>query len=275
MKTLRPLFFLATLLLIVGLACGAIGGGGSPSLPTQPLQQESTKAPEPTTAPTELPPTKVSPTKVLPSEVPPTDEPPAPQAEQFFTEEFDDPLSADWSIFTVTGSNDADPDKVTVDAQDGKLVWNFDSEQVYYYLFYSAFDYEDVRVDVRADNRGRNNNSISLVCSYDPEVGWYEFNIANNGLYDILYAEVTSSGEIAYNTIANGGSNAIKQGKEVNEYAITCKGDELTLFINGDEVNSITEKNYGLRGGQVGVSVSSFNVLPILIEMDWVKISEP
>jgi hypothetical protein len=25
----------------------------------------------------------------------------------------------------------------------------------------------------------------------------------------------------------------------------------------------------------VGVSVSSFNVLPILIEMDWIQISEP
>jgi hypothetical protein len=263
MKTLRPLLFFVSLLLIVGLAC-SFGRGGNPTAPPQPT---AVQVIEPTTAPTEAPPE--------PTVVPPTEEPPVPQAEQFFTEEFDNPLSSDWSIFTVTASNDADPDKVTVDTQDGNLVWNFDSEYVYYYLFYSAFDYEDARVDVRADNRGRNNNSISLICRYDPDVGWYEFNIANNGLYDILYAEVTSNGEIAYNTIANGGSNAIKQGKEVNEYAITCKGDELTLFINGDEVNSLTENNYGLRSGQVGVSVSSFNVLPILIEMDWVKISEP
>jgi len=62
---------------------------------------------------------------------------------------------------------------------------------------------------------------------------------------------------------------------ETNEYAITCKGNVLNLYINGDEVNSVTEKTYGLRTGQVGMSVSSFNVLPILIEMDWVKISEP
>ena len=114
-----------------------------------------------------------------------------------------------------------------------------------------------------------------MICRYDPDVGWYEFNIANSGVYDILYAEVTDSGEISYNTIANGGSLAIKQGKEVNEYSITCKGDDLTLHINGDEVKSLTEKKYGLRSGQVGMSVSSFNVLPILIEMDWVNISEP
>ena len=266
MKTLRPLLFIVSLVLIVGLACSF---GADPGVnPTTPPQQLPTQPPQPTTAPpTEAP--------QEPTAVPPTEEPPVPQAEQFFTEEFDTPLSSDWSIFTVTASNDADPDKVTVEAQDGKLVWNFDSEQVYYYLFYSAFDYEDVRVEARADNRGRNNNSVSLICRYDPDVGWYEFNIANNGLYDILYAEIESDGDIAYNPIANGGSNAINQGIGVNEYAVTCQGDELTLFINGDEVNSIAERNYGLRSGQIGVSVSSFNVLPILIEMDWVKVSEP
>ena len=263
MKTLRPLLFFVSMLLIVGLACS--GGGTAPTQappPTQPVQ----------VIPTEVPP---EPTEVPPTEAPAPTEPPASQSEQFFTEEFDDPLSNDWSVLTVTGSNDADPDKVTVEAQDGKLVWNFDSEYVYYYLFYDAFTYEDVKVAVSADNRGKNNNNISLICRYDPDIGWYEFNIANNGLYDIYYAEVTSSGEISYTRITNGGSNSIKQGKEVNEYSISCKGDELSLTINGDEVNTVTEKNYGLRDGQVGVSVSSFNVLPILIEMDWIEISEP
>ncbi|HEX9330649.1 MAG TPA: family 16 glycoside hydrolase [Anaerolineales bacterium] len=266
MKPLQPIFFFTALILLVGLACSAVGSGGTP--PTQ--------APPPTQPPVQVIPTEAppEPTEVPPTEAPAPTEPPAPQTQEFFTEEFDTPLSG-WDTLTVTGSDKADPDKVTVDAQDGKLVWNFDSEYVYYYLFYNGFNYDDVRLDIHADNRGRNNNSISLVCRYDPEVGWYEFNIANSGVYDILYAEVKKNGDIAYNTIANGGSNSIKQGKEVNEYGISCKGNELTLFINGDEVKSITEKNYGLRSGQVGMSVSSFNVLPILIDMDWVKISQP
>ena len=263
MKTFRPLLFFVSMLLIVGLACSFGGGNDSPTAQPQP----PTQAPQPTT----VPPTEAAPEPTVEA---PT-EAPVSEAQDFFIEEFDEPLSNDWSILTVTGSDDSDPDKVTVEAQDGKLIWDFDSEYVYYYLFYDAFTYEDVKVDVRADNRGRNNNNISLICRYDPEVGWYEFNIANNGLYDIYYAEVTSSGEISYERITNGGSNAIKQGKEVNEYSISCDGEELSLVINGDEVTSITENNYGLRDGQVGVSVSSFNVLPILIEMDWIEISEP
>ena len=260
MKKIHPLLVFISMLAIVGLACNFGATNNPPVQPTQPPQQQP---------PTEVPPTEPEPTE------PPATEPPVPQAEQFFNEEFDNPLSNDWSILTVTGSTKADPDKVTVEAKDGRLVWNFDSEYVYYYLFYNAFDYEDVKVDVRADNRGRNNNNISLICRYDPDVGWYEFNIANNGLYDIYYGEVQSDGDIAYNRITNGGSNAIKQGKETNEYSISCKGDELSLTINGDEVTTVAEKKYGLRTGQIGVSVSSFNVLPILIEMDWIKISEP
>ena len=264
MKTFRPLLFFVSMLLIVGLAC-SFGGGGNDTPTAQP--QPPTQAPQPTT----VPPTEAAPEPTVEA---PT-EPPVPEAQDFFIEEFDEPLSNDWSILTVTGSDDSDPDKVTVEAQDGKLIWDFDSEYVYYYLFYEAFTYEDVKIDVRADNRGRNNNNISLICRYDPEVGWYEFNIANNGLYDIYYAEVDTDGDIIYNRITNGGSNAIKQGKEVNEYSISCDGEELSLVINGDEVTTVSERNYGLRDGQVGVSVSSFNVLPILIEMDWIEISEP
>jgi hypothetical protein len=247
------------------MACSfGVDGGEEPSQP----QQVATQVPPPT-QPVETEAPEPEPTEELP---PPTAE---PVSQQYFTEEFDTPLTSNWNILTVTGSDDADPDEVTVEVEDGKLVWDFGSEYVYYYIFYNAFEYEDVRLDVRADNRGRNNNSISLICRYDPEVGWYEFNVTNGGLYEILYAEVTESGEIAYSRITNGGSNSIKQGKDVNEYSIVCKGDDLSLYINGDEVNTIAERKFGLRDGQVGVSVSSFNVLPILIEMDWIKVNEP
>ena len=266
MKPLRPVLFFIALIMLVGLACSALGGA-DPTQPPPPTQEPQQ------VLPTEAPP---EPTQVPPTEEPPAPtEPPAPQAEQFFEEQFDSPLSGNWDILTVTGTDEADPEKVSVEAENGTLVWDFDSEYVYYYIFYNAFEYEDVTLELRADNRGRNNNSISLICRYDPDIGWYEFNIANNGLYDILYAEVENDGDIAYNRVANGGSNAINQGMDVNEYSITCDEDELTLEINGDEVISMAERRYGLRSGQVGVSVSSFNVLPILIEMDWIRVSEP
>ncbi len=265
MKNLRPLLFFVSLLVIVGMACSFFGGGKTPTQPPpteQPIQiDEPTSTPEPTEPPA--------------TEAPVATEPPAPQAQQFFTEEFDSPLSSDWSSFTLYDDTVSDLDKVKVEAKDGNLVWDLNSKYVYYYLFYGAFKYEDVVVETKADNRGKNNNSVSLICRYDPEVGWYEFNIANNGLYNILYAEISDSGKVNYKSIANGGSNDIKAGLGVNEYGAKCQGDELSLTINGAKVISIKDKKYGLRSGQVGVSVSSFNVTPILIDMDWFKVSEP
>jgi hypothetical protein len=263
MRTFRPVLFLAIVLMLVGLACSALAGGGD----TPPEQPVVTEEPIQVQLPTEAPATEEPTEEVVVTE--------APVAMDFFTEEFDTPLSSDWSVFTITDPSVSDLDKVSVEAEDGNLVWDFDSEYVYYYLFYGGYEYDDVQLDVRSDNLGRNNNNISLICRYDDEVGWYEFNIANNGLYDILFAKVLDNGKIQWNRVANGGSNAIKQGKEVNEYSITCEGEELTLNINGEEVISIKERNYGINSGQVGVSVSSFNVLPVLIEMDWIKISQP
>jgi len=261
MINFRPLILFTVFVFVIGLACNAVSGNGdTPSQPQEPVQVGPTT--EPVKEPTEPAPE-------------PTVEPSVPEAQEFYTEEFEEPLSSYWDVLTVTGSTDADRDKVTVEAQDGKLVWDFESVYLYYYLFYNAYTYDDVQISVRADNRGKNNNSVSLICRYDPNGGWYEFNIANNGLYNILYGESDTNGNIGYYTIADGGSNEIKQGKDVNEYSASCKGDKLTLIINGKEVKSITEKKYNLRDGQIGVSVSSFNVVPIQIEMDWFKISEP
>lgn len=261
----RPLFAFVVVILAVGMACSALGGGEPTPFPTIP--PAPTNPPLPTSEPVQELPTQ---------EQQQQQEPPQPvQNQAFFTEEFDSPLSNAWSILTVTGSDDANPDKVIVESQNGKLRWDFDSEYVYYYLFYEGATYSDVTVEVSADNLGRNNNSISLICRYDPNVGWYEFNIANNGLYDILYGEVTASGSIGYSRITNGGSNAIKQGKDVNVYSITCDGDKLSLVINGQDVTSIDEKRFGLSEGSVGVSVSSFNVLPITVDMEYFSIIEP
>lgn len=258
MKTLRPLFFLASLLLIVGLACGALGGGSPPPQPTQPSQQEPSKAPEPTTAPTDLPPTKVPPT-----EVPPTPKPTDLPA--FFTEEFDGDLN-NWTYFVNYGEETG----VELGVENAKLNINITSEQTSMYVFYTPYIYTDVVIEMKADNAGKNNNNVSLVCRYnEADATWYEFSIANNGLYWI-YAFVDNG----YKEIYTGGSNLIKQGKDTNVYKVSCIGNELTLFINGQEVRSLKDATYGLSEGQVGLSVTSFLVLPIVIDIEYFTIAE-
>jgi hypothetical protein len=154
---------------------------------------------------------------------------PTPEAQDFFTEEFNS--SADlWSYFIIDGYQEKnrlveeDEPKVSVRTDNGYLVFEINKNYQYVYVTYDPYIYTDVRIDVRAENFGVNNNNVSLICRYSDQ-GWYEFNIANNGLYSILYAEWKPSKQgFVYHLIANGGSNKIRMGKDVNEYTAICKG---------------------------------------------------
>ena len=189
------------------------------------------------------------------------------EAPAYFTEEFDG-LIPDWSYFLMSG----DKNKMELTSGDGKLTFNLTGKELYVYLMYDPYTYTDVRIDARAENRGFNTNEVSLICRYDPDYGWYEFAIGNDGLYTIYAYDGTTQ---QYEALFNGGSTAIHSGKDVNEYTAICKGNMLALYINGVEARTITETRFAFRDGQAGIGTSSFDVLPIIVEWDWVTISEP
>jgi hypothetical protein len=270
MKTLRPVFFLISLVVIVGLACSLGGGGTSTKEPPAQPPVEPTVAEPATEAPAE-PPT-AEPTAEEPANTPEPQPTEAPAASEFYTEEFDGDISnfTYFEFHETFGKEKAD-ESIIPTTKDGFLVFDLKKKNKWVYVTYDPFKYGDVRIDLKADNRGKNNNNISLICRYSDE-GWYELNIANNGLYDI-FAFVASDNK--YYLIANGGSTEIKQGKDTNEYTFICDGNELTAGINGVEVKKITDTKYKLRDGLVGFGVSSFEVTPILVEVDWFQISQP
>ncbi len=234
-------------------------GAGSPQAP-------ATEAP-----PTAGPPTATVPP--VPTAIPPTA---TAESQQFFTEEFDKDLKY-WPTFLIDGNNSVLQTNTSaaslLKTEEGALRFDLQRPYLWAYVTYDPFDYKDVRVDARVENRGTNDNNISLICRYSKDRGWYEFNVANNGLYWILNAVPKASGYVAYREVATGGSNLIKQGLEVNEYGIICNGNSLTLFINGKSIKEV--KDSALSSGKVGLSVSSFNQLPVKVDFDWVKISQP
>jgi hypothetical protein len=139
------------------------------------------------------------------------------------------------------------------------------------YVFYKPYIYKNVRLDVRVENRGTNENHIMLICRKSDE-GHYLVDIANSGLYRMSAFDVPND---KYTKIADGGSTRIKVGKEINEYALVCRDRTLTLYINGFEIRSYTDNQYVFRDGLVGVGVASNDQLPVKVEFDWVKIGRP
>jgi len=208
-----------------------------------------------------------------PTDIPPTATPlPTPTliAEEYFTESFDAALNGNWSTFILNG----DENQMTLGVREGKFYFDLQAKAQWAYVIYQPRVYKDVKLEAVAANEGRNSNSVSLVCRYS-EKGWYEFNIANDGLYNILACTRTSPISADCQFIIEGGSVAIRQGKMTNQYTATCAGDVLTLAINGQRVNSVRDRFDRFAQGQVGFSASSFEYVPVVVGFDSFQVSAP
>ncbi len=194
----------------------------------------------------------------------------------YFSTQFDDVNEmSNWFAYLVNDQNnrilDAKDSDYKATIHDSTLRFEFTGDQTYKYVYFifSPLSTNNVRIETTASNLGRNNNNVSLICRYTQD-GWYEFNIANNGKFNILRYIASSR---AYRALWTGASTAIKMGNETNQYDADCNGDKLTLYINGDLVKTVTDKS--LKDGQIGLSVSSFNVTPIILEFDYFTASVP
>ncbi len=253
-NAIKPVMFLCTTLVMVSLACSVDLYG----TPTPAPATEAAAQPEQLTA-------------TLPPEQSTT-----AGSQQFFTDEFDVENPA-WNYMVINGAEHQIVNGIvglmSVRTVGGLLIFDLQGKGAWVYATYEPFTYTDVRLDVKVGNRGSNNNNVSLFCRKS-DAGWYEFDIANNGMYEVLFGKIVGD-TVEYTLIADGGSVEINSGMAENEYGILCQGNTLTLFINGKEVRSLVDSKYLLPEGKVGISVSSFRDAPVIADFFWAKISQP
>ena len=198
----------------------------------------------------------------------PTVTPEPPQ--RFFTEEFDSP-PAHWSTLTASG----DSGRIETLNQDGKLTFELYAPNAWQYTIYGAQEYDTVHIEASIESSGSDLNYMGLVCSYDEQAGWFEFNISNDGSYNVLYGQWLGEGVASYLPVADGDSEYINVGNGTNEMGLDCLGDTLQLYINGKLFRKLDVSRFELTGGKVGFAVASFEELPVILAFDWVRVSEP
>jgi len=264
MKTMkRGKFFWIVASLLAGLVVGcsfSVGGGGEEltrvlDLAATRAALEATKAAlanPPLETPAELP---VEATAELPVE--------ATASSPYYTEEFSSEPDT-WSYFLLKGKEG----DLEIYSQNDRLVFDISGENVWAYYTYQSYPYTDVRVDAHVTNLGFN-TTFSLICRYT-DFGWYEFNVGSNGLYNILRYEYKTD---FFRELYSGGLQNLNTGKASNDFAIICKGNRLTFIVNGVEIRKVEDSAF--EKGLVGVSVSSFDTVPVFVEFDYVMISQP
>ncbi len=188
------------------------------------------------------------------------------EAPKFFRDEFDGDLG-DYELTLWTGRFG----KADINAEEGKLKFRLNAVHLAPYMTYEPHTYTDVRLEVQAENLAYNDNHITLVCRYDEELGWYEFNIGSNGLYRINYYDNTLvKGHVR---LWNGGSTDIKTGRQINKITAECIGTQLSLYVNDILLRTVEHKD--LKEGRVGVGVSSFDYFPVNVDFEYLDISQP
>jgi hypothetical protein len=184
----------------------------------------------------------------------------------FFTDEFDQSLDR-WETL-------GDTSQVEQQAENGNLYFHLapkDGQVSSVYFLDNTSMYNNVQVEVVTTNNGNNSNGVDLVCQAN-DTGWYEFEVSNSGEYNIFaWDEINRS----YTTLLSGSSATVKTGLSQNTYTAVCKGNELTLIINGTPVETITEPDFNFMEGRVGFGVSSRQGYPVDLFGESVTVSEP
>jgi hypothetical protein len=192
----------------------------------------------------------------------------APGNQSFYTENFDGSLDA-WESFMGTGIDS----QVSFGVENGNLsvqLSPYEDKIPRFYLVNNSYTYSQVAVELITTNVGNNSNGVSLICQYSDK-GWYEFTMSNAGLYSINAYDPS----LGYIQLAGGGSAAIKTGKNTNSYEAVCNGNELSIRINDELVNTIVDTKYNFSDGKIGVGVSSPDLLPVDVSLETLRVSEP
>jgi hypothetical protein len=185
----------------------------------------------------------------------------------FFTEEFNSDLSA-WTPFQTGGAQ-----APTINLENDSLRIDFSSPETWYYTIHNAHEYSNVFVSAKFV--GTPSGSIGVICFYSESNGWYEFSIASDGTYSVLFGQWLAQGIAQYTPIIATSTEYLQVGNLNYEIGLTCEENILLLHINGKLFRKLDVTRFGLTEGKIGITASSFAETPMTAIFDWVKVSEP
>lgn len=137
-------------------------------------------------------------------------------------------------------------------------------------------EFSDVSVQAEARlAQGSANNNLGLLCRYQDMDHFYGFLISSDGYYAIVRVD----GGGSYRILSGDGthllpSDAIRtEPGTVNQLQALCAGDELTLYVNGRQLASVSDNLF--TSGDIGFIVSTYEEAPTSVSFDNLVVQEP
>ena len=193
-------------------------------------------------------------------------------------DEFDEDINNNWGIKVVSGLED----QLIWSQSNGKFRLEIQPPNDTNYAFFRKdASYSDVTVQAEVENYGQLDNAFSLMCRAT-EAGWYELRISSQGYYELLRYDqyLADEGKNAYTNFVENriGSTLIKSGEEVNVFALSCEGDHLKVFINGEQVyydkRPLTIEDTTYSEGTIGFGALSYGK-EVDVTFDYIETLKP
>ncbi len=228
------------------------------------------QAADPAPAPESTPTTAALPTPAPATPTPtppiPTDTPAPTPIPYYFTDEFRVP-SPYWEILQTGGltepSSAYENDALRIDIT---------SPDTWSIGIHSAHSYPDVFI--RAKVSASPSGSAGLICRYDEEAGWFEFNAASDGTYNALHGQWLAEGVAKYVPIISDRSVHLSPGALNYELGLSCQGNFISLYVNDVVIRRLDVANFGLTEGRIGITASSLREAPVTALFEWVRVEE-
>ena len=186
----------------------------------------------------------------------------------YFEEEFET-IPAYWSTLYASGGNG----RAETYSRYGWLHFELYDANTWAYAIFGAHEYESVHIETRIENRASPVNYTGLLCNYNEQAGWFEFNLSVDGTYNLLFGQWLAEDVARYSPILYDTSPYILADSPINAMGLDCYENTVQLYFNGKLFRKLDVSRFKLARGKVGLAVASFDDLPVIVAFDWVKVS--
>lgn len=182
-----------------------------------------------------------------------------------FQDEFDNPRSGWGADRRARFERGYEEDEYFIQLhQPNWFAWAYPGEQ---------FGDVSIEVDVRLTS-GAQDSQFGVLCRHVDPANFYYFAISADGYYAIF--KRVDGGDLEVLTGDGSGmlpSPAIRTGGQTNRVLAVCQGDELTLHVNGELLETVIDDAY--ERGDVGVGAGSGSQGDVRVQFDNFLVTRP
>lgn len=196
-----------------------------------------------------------------------------------FHDEMDQDISSDWGLKVVSGLKEQLA--LSQESSHARIELSSNPNDATFIFLNKDKNYQDVVVQAEMEYLESSDTFVGVICRAS-EDGWYEFRINNQGYYQVLKYDqyLKDQGKNAYEDLVREQlrSPAIKTGKETNVLSLSCVGNQLQVFVNGqqifkDSVPLVIEDD-DFTEGTIGFGLAAYGSSTD-ISINWVETLKP